>query len=392
MKTTLIILLTIISILTFGQNRYPVRLGDKYGFIDKNGEVKIQPTYDNESEFINGFAVLTQNDLTTIVIDTNGNRLIEFKDNFPFWITRKNDPSHSYKYFFNDNRLPVFDTLTRRYGFIDSKGNLVIKPQFTHISNFREGRASVGFWDNNPNRTFATHSTEYYAYRDSVKWGFIDTNGVLVIDTKYKEVSSFELGVCKVDGKFIDKFGNQIKVDTISDPRLFCRLQKENRDFHYQLNGKYISPNSNFNDCGIEAREFYDGISSSGNFGFVDCRNNWLIKPQFQNVRPFKNGFAGIQRKIADGQFDWGFIDCKGDTVISFQYEQVGSFSDNLVPVCKNKKWGIVNEKNEIIIPFEYDDKWPFVFYEFKDDLILLYKNDKQVYLNRKGQVIWTEK
>jgi hypothetical protein len=386
MKTTLTILLVTISILTFGQNRYPFKLGDKYGFIDKNGEVKIQPTFDNESEFINGFAILTQNDLTTIVIDTNGNRLTEFKDNFPFWITKKNDQSQSYKYFFNDNRLPVFDTLTKRYGFIDSKGDLVIKYQFSHISNFSEGRAAVGFWDNNPNRTFATPSAEYYAYSDSIKWGFIDTNGVLIIETKYRNVSTFELGICNVDDKFIDKFGNQINIDSISDPLLFCRTQKENRDFHYQTD-KYISPVCNFNECLISATD-----KNKRADGFINCQNEWVITPKYNNVRDFSNGLAAVQRRFDKFFFEWGFINCNEDTIIKFQYQEVGDFSQNLAPVCKNEKWGVINDKNEIIIPFEYDNKWPVIIYQFKDELILLYKNDKQVYLNRKGQVIWTEK
>jgi hypothetical protein len=399
MKTTLTIILTLIILTSFGQNRYPIRVDNKYGYIDRLGNIKIEPQYEEPADFINGFALISHNDFWIQVIDTNGKEIFHFQKHIPSWYSNRNgkvkkDPAPSwyyYPHYFSNGLLAVYDTLTNKYGFIDTNGEWKIKPKYTHINTFKEGRAAVAFFDNS-DTPILTHTKAASDFDKTIKWGFIDTNGILVIDTIYKEVSSFELGICRVDNKFIDLFGNPINIDTIANRKLLCRTQKENPNFHYQKNGKYISPNSNFYDCAIEAREFYDGISSSGKYGYVDCKNNWLIKPKFQNIRPFKNGFAGVQRTIADGQFDWGFIDCNGDLIIDFQYQEIGNFSKNLVPVCKNKKWGVVNEKNEVIIPFEYDNKWPFTIYEFKDDIILLYKNDKQLYLNRKGQTIWTEK
>ena len=97
-------------------------------------------------------------------------------------------------------------------------------------------------------------------------------------------------------------------------------------------------------------------------------------------------------KKVGDKDFKWGFIDCSGDTIIDLQYEEIGNFSENLAPVCKNDKWGVINTKNEIVVPFEYDNKWPFIFYDFKDDLILMYKKGKQNYINRNGVIVWEEK
>lgn len=379
--------------LTFkGQNRYPVKIDGRYGYIDKNGTLVIKPQFEYKGDFINGFTVITQKDLITIVIDTNGNKLLEFKGNYPEWTTERTFTTHSYPFSFNDNRLAVFDTTTRSYGFVDNSGEWVIKPKFSYVTDFSEGLAAVGFWDNNPNKSNLTHSEEFYKHLASIKWGFIDTNGFMVIDTQYREVSAFNMGICLVDEKFIDQNGNEINPDTITNQKLLCRLQSENSKFHYQKGGKYISPNTNFNSCGIVARENYDGISSNGKYGYINCQNNWVIPPKFHYARWFVNERAGVQRKISEGNFDWGFINCSGDTVINFQYQHVGDFYDGVVAVCKNDKWGIINKRNEVIVPFEYDNKWPIFDYRFKDGLILLLKNGKQYYFNSKGETVWKEK
>lgn len=392
MKHITILILTLCFLTVKGQNRYPVNIDGKYGYIDKKGTLVISPQFEYKGNFKNGFAVITQKDLTTVVIDTNGNRLLEFKGNYPKWITERTDPSHDYSYSFSNNRLAVFDTTTKTYGFVNKSGEWIINPQFNHVSDFSDGLAAVGFWDNDPNKSLATHSEEYYEYLASIKWGFIDTNGTMVIDTQYREVSTFNMGICLVDGKFIDKKGNEINPDTVTDQNLFCRLQSENSSFHYQKGGKYISPNTKFNSCGILARENFDGISSNGKYGYIDCQNNWIIQPKFQNARWFVNGKAGVQRKISDGNFDWGFINCSGDTLIDFQFQQVGDFYKGVVPVCKNDKWGVVNERNEVVVPFEYDNKWPIFDYRYKDGLILLHKNDKQFYFESNGEIVWKEK
>lgn len=392
MKHITILILTLCFLNVKGQNRYPVKIDERYGYIDKKGNLVIKPQFDYKGNFVNGFAVITQKDLTTVVIDTNGNKLLELQGNYPKWINERKYPSHAYPFSFNDNRLAVLDTTTNKYGFVDNSGEWVINPKFRHVTDFSEGLAAVGFWDNDPNKSLLTNSEEYYKHLASIKWGFIDTNGVMVIDTQYREVSAFNMGICLVDNKFIDQNGNEINPDTVSNQDLHCRLQSENSKFHYQEGGKYISPNTKFNSCGIVARENYDGMSSNGKYGYIDCQNNWIIAPKFQNARWFVEGNAGVQRKISHGKFDWGFINCQGDTVINFQYQAVGDFYDGVVPVCKNGKWGIVDVNNETIVPFEYDNEWPIVTYEFKDGLILMYKDEKQYYLNTKGELIWKEK
>src|SRR6056297_19110 len=144
MKHITILILTLWFSTVMGQNRYPVMVDGQYGYIDKKGNVVIKPRFDYIVDLSNGFALYTQKDLRTVVVDTNGNNLFELKGNYPNDLAERTNPSHDYPFSFNDNRLAVFDTTTKKYGFIDKLAKWVIKPQFKHVTDFSEGLAAVG--------------------------------------------------------------------------------------------------------------------------------------------------------------------------------------------------------------------------------------------------------
>lgn len=65
-----------------------------------------------------------------------------------------------------------------KYGYIDTKGNEVIKPQFIGAYSFSDGFAPVN---------------------SDGKWGYIDKTGKLVIDAKYKKNNEFSDGIALVE-------------------------------------------------------------------------------------------------------------------------------------------------------------------------------------------------
>ncbi len=97
----------------------------KYGYIDKSGEFVIAPTFNMASDFNNGVAIVTLND-KLCVIDTMGNVLF------------LND---SFIYDFS-NGLALFadwdGAESTLYGYVNTKGEIAIEPQFTDASSFNE--------------------------------------------------------------------------------------------------------------------------------------------------------------------------------------------------------------------------------------------------------------
>ena len=129
----------------------------QWGFIKPNGEYAIEPIYDQASYFFNGYAIVTI-DQGWSAIDTTGKPLFD----------------HRFE------RLGVFSpaglAVAREdndsaYGYIDIKGNWVIKAQFDYATGFgKANRASV---------------------EKDEKWGIIDEKGNWVVKPTYPKMDEF---------------------------------------------------------------------------------------------------------------------------------------------------------------------------------------------------------
>jgi len=93
----------------------------------------------------------------------------------------------------------------------------------------------------------------------------------------------------------------------------------------------------------------------AGKWGFVDNEKVWIIKPKFESVRNFSEGFAAASKK---GK--WGFINSAGKWSIKPKYEQVGDFSESLAAVKINGVWGYLNPVGDIVVNPAFTKVFPF--------------------------------
>ena len=94
---------------------------------------------------------------------------------------------------------------------------------------------------------------------------------------------------------------------------------------------------------------------TGGLWGFCNYDGHVVIKMQYEAVRSFHEGIAGVKQR---GR--WGFINPQGEWIVPPTFEQVGDFSDGLAAICLDKKWGYVNSLGSTIIPPQYDFVYPF--------------------------------
>jgi hypothetical protein len=159
----------------FYEGRTWVLLNNKYGFTDLDGNEVAPPKYDSVGDFYDGRAQVVINKKWGF-IDLDGNEVVSLKYN-----SARN---------FCEGRATV--TINKKYGFVDLDGNEVVPLKYDSVGDFSEGRARVKLNNN---------------------FGFVDFDGNEVIPLKYDKVYDFYNGRARVllNGiyGFVDLDGNE---------------------------------------------------------------------------------------------------------------------------------------------------------------------------------------
>ena len=140
-----------------------IELNGKRGFIDKRGNIVIECKYENAEGFSEGLAVVENKHLMRGYVDKAGEYVIR--------------PQFYWAKDFKEGLAAV--EIDDKWGFVDKKGNLVIKAQFDDIDeSFAEGLAAV---------------------KVGGKWGFINKRGEFVVKPKFDRAYSFYHGTASVE-------------------------------------------------------------------------------------------------------------------------------------------------------------------------------------------------
>ncbi|MBN2764402.1 MAG: WG repeat-containing protein [Bacteroidales bacterium] len=228
----------------------------KWGYMNKNGEITVQPVWDYAYSFSEGLALVGRIEFDTLgkdrkekisygFIDTQGNEVIK--------------PSSKFKQIraFSENRAAYSDGDDWGWGFIDKTGEKVIraKQEWKDVTDFREGIASVKI--------------------DGL-WGAINKKGKLIINPKFENALFFERGLSYVEKEdkigFVNKKGDWVIEPSFHDIETGfskCRAVVE-KDNYYVL----ISRRGNHR----KNREFFN-ISING-------LSNNHIRSDFFDIEP----------------------------------------------------------------------------------------------------------
>ena len=318
---------------------------DKYGFIDKTGEVVINPRFDQAGPFYDGLARVSINN---------------------------------------------------KYGYINKRGDLVVDFQFDHVTDFLEGQAGVCVNDESfsqglrcgiinkegeikkelatdfLNISLQQGLTPFLDYdtkenkKGSGDWGFKDANNKIVIPPQFEAAYGFSEGLAMVlnaDNKygFIDETGK-----IIIEPQ-------------YEVCG---SGGNGFFKEGLAIVATSSEEAGRGKCGVIDKEGNWVVKPTFKHVAPYSEGLAAVWIKDNDSD-KWGFIDKKGNMVIEPKFDIVNNFHEGLASFEDKGKYGFIDKTGEIVIPvqFDYADN-------FHEGLTHVKKGDKFGFIDKSGKVV----
>ena len=183
MRIFILIFAVFLPFQNFGQRLFNFKVGENYGYKNANNVVVIPAQYEYPADFINGFALIMVGDYGIIILDTSGRQIFSFSNS-------RNNPNE-YNHQYSEGMLAVYDSLSSRYGFIDTNGKIRIAPKFYEVQDFHNGLAAI--WEN-PD----IHVDEGSGCGTPVlhsKWGFINMEGEFIVPCEYEEPGKIENGI-----------------------------------------------------------------------------------------------------------------------------------------------------------------------------------------------------
>lgn len=351
----------------------PYRVGNKWGYCDKNKKVIIPSDYDEVGFFSEGLAPVRLNGKWGY-INSNG--------------TLVAPQIYREAYSFNENLALVCDT-NGSYSFVDKDGNRVIPLQNSSyvLTPPIEGRAtsfldSEGLWPvriNNKNNGYVNNKGElvielpelyefvdffregYARIRTNNKFGFIDKTGKLAIPLVYESALPFSEGLAAVE--LNNKWGFIDKTGTLVIPAIYD-------DVPPIVGVSYFF------------KENLCPVSFNWKYGFIDNKGNFTISPQYDWADSFYEGLA-----LVELDEKYGFINTNGDVVIPIIYDGASYFSDELGRVNINGKWGFIDRTGKVAIPLTYR-----ATFDFKCGLALVYVGSEPAgYIDKNGIQYWED-
>lgn len=369
-----------------------------YGAFDKNGNIIIPPhSYAIEStptvmDFSDG-AAWARKDNRWHAVDNTGKYLFTLEKNVV--------PEEDGKSDFHEGLARVYDKETKKYGYVDKTGKVVIP--FEH--DYRAGN----FYDGLAVTYDATNA--YY--------GYMDKTGKVVIPCQYANARHF------VNGFAVVQLGNrQTVIDTTGKdllPQDYSYRSNnwpedissevvpmyQNGSFHYgyafvNKSGQIVSGGYDF------VWGFANGmalVQKDDKYGYVNEAGVLVIPCQYNSANDFRDGYARVHNgggpyvgTIIDktgkvtgtvpenvdystnagngcfavsssesGRRRYGFIDYTGREIVSCKYAEVKDFSGGVAAVKTfDDKWGFVDTTGAEVVPctlteVEYTDE-PGVF------------------------------
>ncbi len=224
-----------------------VKIGDKWGGIDVNGNTVIDFNYAYQFNFVDGLACVTQSTnrlrrwelinknldvLTTYdcsFMNYNGSKVLSInkmgergyidfdgKQIIPFADTLMSFNYEDRIYFFKRDK----EGYLSKCGFYNTEGDVVVPPKYSDANVFSEGRASV---------------------RKGYRYAFIDLDGNVKTPFIYKSVSEFQEGLAEV--------------------------------------------------------QVYNEIEEKWRYTFIDKNGNMMFKPEFTGMYSFVDGYGLVRKK-----------------------------------------------------------------------------------------------
>ena len=367
---------------------YPIHEKGGSGYIDRKGNVVVEPVHYYVHKFNNGVGKIynqsyySQNGVYEVyLVNTKGKTVFSLKTNTyvtvsfvaeGFAVVETSDQKGDNCQYYGFDGEPAFTNIYEKaevfsyglaavkidgkWGYINKKGELVINAVFDTAGHFFSENSAIVVYDE--------------------KWGVIDQTGQFTVSPKYSlpivyypdphfPNTPFLLTMQKHENEHDNKYSSDCFID---------------------ISGKQIFPGTF-----MRATCFFEGLSRVGNengkYGYINRKGKLVIPYQFDRADIFSEGLASVK---TDGK--WGYINRSGKVVFSTHFDIVYDFHEGRAKVKIGEKFGYINKSGKLVIPVQFDSAE-----DFRGGLADVgigdeYGYDEYGYIDKKGRFVWKTK
>ena len=285
----------------FSEGLALVKTDSGYGFINAKGKFIINPIYSDATHFSDGVAIVVAEGTAPTIINHKGKTIAVLKQAENVRMFSDGLAAFSVKIPDKEYGSVI------RWGFVDTKGKVMIQPIYDSVLDYTEGLAyvteeSVGSYyidKNNKKRITLPKDWSGSFFSEGLaavydnklgRYGYINTSGKVVIQPQYNQAQSFSEGLAPVE------IGN--------------------RTGFINNKGKLVIPATYYS--ALQFIGDWAPVEIGDNIGLIDKKGNLVVPPQFDDILPVSRDLALVEV----GRYV-GAIDRKGNYVIYPSYSDM---------------------------------------------------------------------
>lgn len=360
-KTSILFLPILLPLLLSGQPLFPVKKDKKWGLMNAEGQIVLQPVYDAIGEFKQfGYAVMQRNGKVGM-LSNRGKEIVP--------------PRYHDLKALDSTLISVLDG--KEWKVINLAGKVILQTGYERVEVMKSGDNSV-----------------HLAFMVNKKWGIVDVQGRVIAVPRYDEVSLLDNVPDDVPGIYFQTKNDNLLGLLLSNGFEALAPQAEEIEIYnpHLFFFKKLRKWGAVNHCGQEVLSaLYDHFSKlSDNFIKLIAANKSYLFSMYYNALvsngeyeayyPFSDEFALCKRNRL-----LGLIDHCGTLILDTRYNEIQAYDGQLFRANLDGKWGIVSLDNKELIPFEYDYIAPMRY-----GMCILIQNRRIGAANSRGEIVIT--
>lgn len=332
------------------QQYFPIKVNKKWGLINTNGQVILEPVYDAIGEFKHfGYAVMQKEGSVGLLgprgreivpplyddIKVLDSTLIAVMESGQWMVVNlhgKTVLEKGYQQVQVWNGYYLAYRQGGKWGLVNKFGHKLAEPAYDDIQ-FENGgffittrNNQLGLLSGTGRQILPNKAGEIRFFSDSLfffklgnQWGAVNFDGVEVIEAKYRSFSR------------------------ISDN--FIKLLANDGRYVYSIPCSRILSDGQFDDFYAFSRR-YVIVKKQRQLGLMDWCGNLVLPAAYNEIQPYEGKMFRVNY-----QGKWGVVQPGGGAAIPFQYDYIAPLRNSVCVVRQDGRFGLVNFKGEQVAP-----------------------------------------